>query len=308
MTDIFGIAGLVFPVFGIIALGWVLRKTGLVKSGWVHILNLFVYYVSLPAIILVSFWQIDLTDTVFAQTLGINFLVILVLALLILLFLAFLKISKEKKAAIFLASLSGNTIYMGLPVASSVAGIAYYSPIVAIGIVQLSLAFLFSVILLQFWVSRTKSLKNYLLDIAKNPIIASTFLGVLFSFLFHDKVLPPLKISLEMLGATSSPLALFSLGSFLGGRFVRQHLALALVPTTVKLLLLPVLTFLGFYLFNLKGPEADISVLLAAMPVAVNTFVLAEKFKLDKSYSANVILFSTVVSLFTLLVFLVLFA
>jgi hypothetical protein len=304
VTDIFRIGGLVFPVFGIIALGFALRKAGLVKANWVHILNMFVYYVSLPAIILVSFWQIDLTNPIFVKTLGINFLVMSVLAIALLVFLFFLKIDRQKKAAIFLTSLSGNTIYMGLPIASSVVGITFYSSIVAIGIVQLSIGFLFSIILLEFWVSRTKSIKNYVLGVVKNPIIASTVIGILFSILLREHVDTALKRMLEMLGATSSPLALFSLGSFLGGKFVKDHLPLATVPTAIKLLVLPVITFAGFYLFKLKGPEVNISVLLSAMPAAVNTFVLAEKFRLDKSYVANVILISTVVSVLTLWLFL----
>lgn len=293
-----------FPVFGIIALGYALRKAGLVKASWVHTLNNFVYYVSLPAIILVSFWQIDLTDFVFVKTLGINFLVMLVLAIALLVLLYFLKISKEQKAAIFLTSISGNTIYMGLPIVSSVVGITFYSSIVAIGIVQLSIGFLFSIILLEFWVSRTKSVKKYVLDVVKNPIIASTIVGIFLSILFREHIDSSLKKMLEMLGTTSSPLALFSLGSFLGGKFVKDHLPLAIVPTAIKLLLLPLITFVGFYLFKLKGPEVNISVLLSAMPVAVNTFVLSEKFKLDKSYVANVILISTVVSIMTLWVYL----
>jgi len=300
VNDILRIGGLVFPVFGIIALGFALRKAGLVKVNWVHILNNFVYYVSLPAIILVSFWQIDLTNPIFIKTLGINFLVMLLLAVVLLVILMLVKMEKQQKAAIFLTSLSGNTIYMGLPIASSVVGITYYSSIVAIGIVQLSIGFLFSIILLEFWISRTKSVKKYLLDVVKNPIIAFTFVGIFLSLALREHVESSVKVMLEMLGATSSPLALFSLGSFLGGKFVKDHLPLALVPTAVKLAILPLLTFTGFYLFKVKGPQPDISILLAAMPAAVTTFVLAEKFKLDKSYVANVILISTVVSVFSL--------
>lgn len=306
MTDIFGIGVLVLPVFGIIALGFALRKAGLVKASWVHILNNFVYYVSLPAIILVSFWQIDLTNPVFIKTLGINFLVMLILALGLLILLSLLKISRGQKAAIFLTSISGNTIYMGLPIASSVVGLTYYSSIVAIGTVQLSIAFLFSIVLLEFWLSRTKSLKNYFWDVIKNPIIASTLIGVVLSFLLREHVDSSLKKMLEMLGTTSSPLALFSLGSFFGGKFIEDHLPLAVLPTAIKLALLPLLTLFAFYLFKLKGPETNISIILATVPAAVTTFVLAEKFKLDKSYVANVILISTIVSVLTIWMFLAL--
>ena len=55
----------------------------------------------------------------------------------------------------------------------------------------------------------------------------------------------------------------------------------------------------------LEGVNIDEVVSKAAMPVAVTTFVLAERFKLDESYVANVILISTVLSVLTLGMFLV---
>jgi predicted permease len=44
----------------------------------------------------------------------------------------------------------------------------------------------------------------------------------------------------------------------------------------------------------------EISALLSGMPAAATTFVIAEKFKLDKTFVADVMLFTTAFSLITL--------
>ncbi len=50
------------PIFLLIALGYVLRSfRGITRRG-IHTLNNFVYFISLPAVILISFWGIDWFD------------------------------------------------------------------------------------------------------------------------------------------------------------------------------------------------------------------------------------------------------
>ena len=43
------------PVFLIVAAGWLAARIKLAKPEWVHVLNIFVYYIGLPALILHGF-------------------------------------------------------------------------------------------------------------------------------------------------------------------------------------------------------------------------------------------------------------
>jgi hypothetical protein len=103
-----------------------------------------------------------------------------------------------------------------------------------------------------------------------------------------------------MLGLTASPVALFTLGGFLYGRFLKENLNLVILASFLKMIAFPVMIFLGsYYLLNFYAlPAADLKVLilLSSMPVAVTTFVIAERFNLNRALVGNSILISTIFS------------
>jgi predicted permease len=98
-----------------------------------------------------------------------------------------------------------------------------------------------------------------------------------------------------MLGLTASPVALFALGGFIYGRFLKKDLELVFLISLLKTAILPLFIVAGS-LILFKADSLKIIVLLSSMPVAATTFVIAEKFNLNKELVGNSILISTIVS------------
>ncbi|MBI3638375.1 hypothetical protein HY227_01365 [Candidatus Wolfebacteria bacterium] len=71
------------PVFLIIFSGWILKKIKIAKDEWIHILNQFAYYVSLPALIIASFWDVDFASKNFLAITGISFITIILFSAVI---------------------------------------------------------------------------------------------------------------------------------------------------------------------------------------------------------------------------------
>lgn len=296
---------IVLPIFLIIGAGFLFRKNSIANNSWVHILNQFVYYVSLPAIILVSFWEIDWANKDLWQMVGFNSLAIFLFSVILLFVLSLFKISNKAKASIYLVSIVGNTVYMGFPIVGGVVAKENFGTAIGVAATHLVLGLLFGILVSEFLVVKSKKIKVYILDFIKNPLIISLVLGIILSFLKLEGGLADIaEKTMAMLGATASPVALFALGGFLHGKFKKQDIGCAVSATIIKLAIFPLMVLLFAKGLNLSLSGQSVSVLVSTMPAAVTGFVIAEKYNLDKQIVANAIVLSTAVSVVTISLFL----
>lgn len=282
-------------------MGYFLHRAGILRQESVHILNQFVYYVALPALIIVSFWRIDWYHSETLATLGFNLFSILLFSGGLLIFVWFLRIRPEYKAALFTTSLVGNTIYMGFPIGYSTFGAERFPEFVAAATPHLVLGIALSILVSEYFVIRAKKIKTYLKDFFLNPLILSLFCGILLSMLRINPALFSFAAApVEMLGSTASPIALVTLGAFLYGKFAKEHVGLSLFAISMKLAILPLFIALAgkFILPDTSGLSA--SFIAAAMPTAVTVFVISEKYNIAPRFVAHTIVLTTLVSIATI--------
>ena len=285
------------PIFLIIFSGWLLKKYKIVTDDWIHILNQFAYYVALPALIINSFWEINFLSRESLNLIFLSVSIIILLSLIIFVFLSFLKIGRNLKAAIFLSATVGNTIYMGFPLVEMGFGKEYLPAAALIGTIYLIVPLLITIFLIKYWHCRENCLSEELGGFFKNPLIIAVFIGIILSFFnFNYPLVFSVKKAITMLGLTASPVALFALGGFIYGRFLKKDLGLVFLISLLKIAVLPLFIVAGS-LILFRTDSLKIIVLLSSMPVAATTFVIAEKFDLNKELVGNSILISTIVSL-----------
>lgn len=285
------------PIFFIIAAGWLMRKFNVVKDSWINILNSFTYYVSLPALIVASFWEINFLDKNYLFVIFLSLITIVLFSLLVFIALHFLKISRTLKASIFLSATVGNTIYMGFPLVEMAFGKELLPSAALVGVIYLIIPILASIFIIKYWHSRDHKITKHLLEFLRNPLMISVFVGVALSFVNFDiAVINSVKKAFAMLGATASPVALFTLGEFLYGKFLKKDLNLVFFTSFLKIIIFPMAVAVVGGFFIMSQDNIDMPVLLASMPVAVTTFVIAEKFNLDKELVGNSLFISTIFS------------
>ncbi|MEK7634458.1 MAG: AEC family transporter [Patescibacteria group bacterium] len=287
------------PIFLIVLSGWLLRKFKIVTDDWVHILNVFAYYVSLPALIVASFWEINFLSKESWNIIFLSLLTLGLFSLAVFILLHFIQINKNLKTAIFLTATVGNTIYMGFPLVELGFGKESISTGALIGVIYLVIPILISIFIIRYWHNKEHNVAKEVLAFIKNPLMISVFAGVILSFLkiasIDNFLIFSVKKSISMLGATASPIALFTLGAFLYGRFLKKDLGLAFFVSFLKIICFPIIVFITIFYF-FKPESSQILILLSSMPVAVTTFVIAEKFNLNKELVGNSLFISTVLS------------
>jgi predicted permease len=279
MADILNLA---LPYFGLIFIGFACGKTrGLPESGLAW-MNFFLLYVSLPALL----FRI-MSETPFSELNNPPFLIATTLATVSAFVLAMVggrilgELSLRKATMAGLAGAYGNIGYMGPGLALAVLGAKAAAPTALIFCCDS--IFLFTIVpLLMALTDREHKSFLHAVGIAArqivlNPLIMSAVLGALVAAL-HIPLPTALDRTLLFLQNAAAPTALFVLGVTVALRpFDRVPWEVPGV-IAIKLLIHPLIVFGLMLLFGpLAQPWAATAVLLAALPPALNVFVIARQ-------------------------------
>jgi hypothetical protein len=296
------------PLFLIILGGWLMQRSKVMQGDWVHQANAFAYNVALPALVVVSLWNINFRDSGLLRLLGFSTLSLAVYLALLFIVLSMVRIGNDMKATIFLTAGTGNALYLGIGLIQLGFGGSHLAAGTLVASIYFIVSFVVSVSVIRYWHMKNHDFVNELIEFVKNPLVISVILGVALSFVSVTKypLIGTIKQALSMLGSTSSPVALFALGGFLYGKMLKNDMGKVLMITTLKMVAFPMIVF-GLYRILYGQGDVEIPVLLASMPVAVTTFVIAERFKLNTTLVGSAIVFSTVMAFFVSPIILLLF-
>ncbi|HVQ67624.1 MAG TPA: AEC family transporter [Bradyrhizobium sp.] len=279
MVDILNLA---LPYFGLIFIGFACGKTrGLPESGLAW-MNFFLLYVSLPALL----FRI-MSETPFSELNNPPFLIATTLATVSAFVLAMVAgriigdLSLRKATMAGLAGAYGNIGYMGPGLALAVLGAKAAAPTALIFCCDS--IFLFTIVpLLMALTDREHPSFLHAIGLAArqivlNPLIMSAVLGALVAA-FHIPLPTALDRTLLFLQNAAAPTALFVLGVTVALRpFDRVPWEVPGV-IAIKLLIHPLIVFGLMLLFGpFAQPWAATAVLMAALPPALNVFVIARQ-------------------------------
>ncbi|MFC7064533.1 AEC family transporter [Brucella rhizosphaerae] len=303
---------IVLPVFALIFSGWGAFKLKILGPHAITELNRFVVYLALPALLF----------DIMANTHGSDlwqpgFISVFLLSSAIAFALPFIirlrgKLSLADNALDGLNAAYPNTGYMGIPLSMIAFGSGVLAATTISIIITVCVTFAFAIILIEIGMQTEKKPLRLVWKVARslirNPLLFAPALGTLVSF--SGLTIPaPAETFLKMLGGAASPCALVALGLFLAQprEIERDSVNAIAFLVSVKLIIMPLATWLlAIYVFGLPPHLAQSATLLAALPAGTGPFMLAEHYRREAAITSNVILYSTVLSVFTLSGFLAL--
>jgi len=300
---------ILFPVFGLILLGGLLRHYGFMDEAMEKAFNRFCYFFALPTFIVLKAAQSPALTQDVLKTAGGFFLVTLGLMFIGWLTSKLIRLPQRSRGTFIHAAFRGNLAYIGLPViAFSLADHPESIQAQATSIAILTLApsvliyNLLGVMVLE-WDRRHERtqhpIKGWLRSIVRNPLILSCALG----FTWNALNLPVPNTLIRFgspIASTAFPLALLAIGARIAGLSWKKGLlpacALAMVKNGFGLLIgLFVCRLLGF-----EGLNKLVILILSVCPTAVASYVLVDQLNGDRDLAASTIALSTLGSLFTL--------
>lgn len=302
MIDVLNLA---LPYFGLIFLGYGCGRFKRIPESGLAWMNFFLIYVALPCL----FFRI-LAKTPLEELNNIPFVVGTTLATYAAFALAFaagaLMLGGRNSEATMsgLAGAYGNIGYMGPGLALSTLGTQATVPVALIFCFDNILVFSLVPFLMALTGTDRKGFRAIAFDVAKrivlHPFIIATLLGVASAFLRFE---PPVALDrlMQFLQNAAAPCALFVLGVTVALRPLRAVPWEVPVVLLVKLILHPLIVLC---LLSALGPFAPVwvytAVLMAALPPALNVFIMARQYDTWVESASASVLVGTLVSVVTL--------
>lgn len=299
------IINIVLPVFGIMFAGTLSGHFGLLGNASSEALNRFVYFISLPALFFISLARVELEsvfDLPFIAAYCGGILVTFLLAMATAKWVFGLRL--DAMALNGMSAIFSNTGYLGLPLLLLLFGEAGVLPAVITTVINGALIMGLIALMLELAVHRSGgmlvALGRAFIGVFRSPLLLSAMAGLAFAGV--DLPVPmPLQTFCDILGAAAGPAALFAIGLFLVGSSAKQGLLEVSWLVLLKLVVQPAVTwFLAFQVFVLDPVWAAGAVIQAALPTGALVFILAQQYDIYIQRSTAVIMFSTVISVFTL--------
>ncbi|NWF49303.1 MAG: AEC family transporter [Ignavibacteriaceae bacterium] len=293
----------VAPVFLLVALGYFVKRINVINENFVDVTSKFVYSVSLPALVFINIAEIDLSDAIeFNQIIYIYAATLLSFFLIWLFSIPFIK--DGKNLSVFVqGAYRSNFAIVGFAIVSKLFGNF------ALGKAALVLAFILplynilAVIILTVPLRKERklNLKNTFYEIMFNPLIIAVVIGLIFSYF---KIVIPsfINSTIGFLSELALPLALVGIGGSLNLQNIKKASGLAFTSSAIKIILIPILLTAGAYYFGFRELDLGIMFVLFASPTAIVSFIMAEAMGANSKLAGNIVLISTIASVFTIAV------
>ncbi len=284
MEDVFTI---LLTIFVFVGVGYAAGKTRILDHSQNRVFSRFVFYVSLPCLVLALFGSQDVLGSITLNLLALSILPLLALVALIWLLHKVFKVSGRMTAMLILATVMPSSTFVGLPVTNLLLGEDGTKFAIIIGALHLLFTLLVSVPVVSLLTkSKHEGYGKAFRRVLSHPVFLALIAGIILNII--GVRLPFLLESpLQGIGASTSPVALFSIGLFMSGVKTNiRETETALLLAVFRLIPYSLLVFALSSFFGVAGMPLAVALLLSMMPVAVLSFVLSVEYRLDSEAMA----------------------
>ena len=300
----------VLPIIIVVAIGYLIKRIGLLTADMAKVINKLVFRVFLPVMLFLNVYKIEnLADIELDYIIYAAIATVLVFALCI---PAVILVTKrgERRGALLQACFRSNYALIGIPLAESLFGQTGVSVATVLSAVSIPIFNILAVVSLSVFGKgeQKPSVKKILLGIVKNPLIQSIFLGlavlgVRTIFLrngisFRLTEIKPMFTVLDYLSRLATPLALLMLGVQFEFSAVRELKREIIFGTLMRTVIVPVMGLgIAFIFFrHFGGAKFAALVALFATPVAVSSVPMAQEMGADHTLAGQLVVWTTLVS------------
>lgn len=299
MESLFIALDTVLPLFIMMAVGFLVKLTGLLNEASCKQVNKVIFKIFLPLLVFINIYDSDLavnfrSDLIFFSVAGvlIEFLIALVLVLLT-------EQENSRRGVMLQGMFRSNFVLYGIPISMALFGNT------AAGMASLLIAVIIplfnalAVLALEMFNGQRPNLWQVLKGILTNPLILASAAGILCNY-FRLTLPPVVYDAASSLAGIATPLAFVVLGASLNFGETGRCAKPLLLTLTVKLILYPLAAIAAAILLGFRGPELAVLLTLFGSPIAVSSFTMAQQMGGDDQLAGQLVVFSSVLSIGTM--------
>ena len=295
---------IVLPLFLLMAVGYVIKLTGLMNETSVKQTNKVIFKIFLPLLVFCNIYNTELSESFDSHLLlyavagvAIQFVLSLCLAVLT-------EKENSRRGVMLQGMFRSNFVLFGIPISTALfgetaAGLA--SILIAVIIPMYNVL---AVVSLEIFNGKRPNVWKILVGIITNPLIIASAVGILFVAL-RIPLPTPIYDTVSDLGSIATPLAFVILGASFSFGDVGRYVKELFVVLSTKLLVFPAL-FLGIaLLLGFRGAPLAVLLTVFGAPIAVSSFTMAQQMGGDDKLAGQLVVFSSILSIGTM--FLIIF-
>jgi len=282
----------------VIAVGWLLRRTGAIGPAAGQVLSSFVYWAAAPALLFYA-----ISETPVSQVIGRPLAVAAISGLLTAILFAvvarlFMRADVGQTVLGAMSASLNNAAYIGIPIGIYVLGHASYG--VPVMIFQLGFLTPLFYVLSDLVGSHTRPTPaGVLRRIFTNPMVIAAMLGFLVSATgFHPPSL--VDTTAHLIGDAAPGTVLIALGASMVGQTFSMHSLdgrLTGLACGFKLIVQPLIGLAAGLALGLSGHALMAVTVMAGLPTAQNAFIAATRAKVGEKIAEATVVITTVAAL-----------
>lgn len=291
----------VFPMFVLLAVGYLLFKIGLLGHELAAGINKIIFNLFIPVLIFKNITEADLSAVLNWKLIAYSVAGTTLIFVLAMIIVPRLEKDDRRRGAICVAMFRSNFIIYGMPFATALYGAEASAMLSVMTIVVVPLGSIYSVIALEYFRGTKPSFSGIFMSTIKNPYIIASVLGLCFVLTGWDL---PLAIysPLSSIASVASPLALIVLGSTFEFKNVSRFIKYIAGGSFARLILVPGIFVSGAIALGFRNAELVTLMALFATPPATSSYVMTRQLGGDDELMSQVVVFSTLISIFTIFV------
>jgi len=297
------------PLFLLLFLGMILRRTGFVPESMFRHANRLIYWVALPCMLFEKTAQVSIQGEASLKVFTALFIGMMACIAAAYVVCFILRMPGSAIGTFVQGAFRGNLVYVGLPIIYySLAGSGGQVPpdIEALAIIPLApIIILYNVLsvfalIVQSGVRLNKTeirkqIRVLVVSIAANPLLLACVLGIICNLLSLDIPLFVQRFTATT-GQMALPLALLGIGATLKWNSLKNSLLYTVIASCLKVGFTPFAgLIIGRYL-GLSPIELKITLFYCACPTAVVSYVVAEQLNGDGDLASSIVMVSTLLS------------
>ena len=300
-------ANAVLPMFMLLAAGFLSQKAGVLTREDVPRFNKVAFRIFLPCLLFYNIYCSDLSAAVKP-----GLIIYAVCGVLLVFAAAYLSVQhlvrrEDWKGVIAQGIFRSNFVIMGIPIAQALVGADQLGAVTVLIAVVVPLFNFLSVYVLERFRGGNVNVRKVLLEVAKNPLIISSLLGILCQLL-GIRLPGLLEQTVSSLSVITSPLQLFLLGAFFRFDGLGRYLKPLTAVTTVKLFVTPALLLGTAALLGIRGGDFVGLIGIFASPTAVNSFTMVQQMDCgDAELAGDIVVMTSAVSIVSFFLWILIF-
>ncbi len=296
--DILPVADSIIILFLLMGIGFTASKAKFLDRNGSKALSSFLVNIALPCLVVISM-QIPVNADTMGKTQTTLMLALVFFAISIAIAVIvpmFIPAKYSERGAFSFMLVFSNLGFMGIPVTQAIFGTdaVFYTTL-------FMLPFNLLVFTIGILMLRPDMRMNFNPKLFVNPGIIASIIGMLFFFTGFT-IPSPVYDVMDYLGSTTTPLAMVVTGALLAMMPLSNLFSdyRIYILSAFRLLIIPVIVYLVISPYATDPVIFAIPVLLAAMPAAANSVILAEEYNADSSLASKGVFITTLLSIVTI--------